>query len=221
MSKKQEGIGDRWIEVCKLLNSYNADYIVIGGVAVGLHGYVRATKDIDILVPRNVENTRRVLEALSKLPWGIAKEMDPREVDQNPITIVGDDPRVDILKAAQSVNYKVAEGSKVTTSVAGTIVPYASINDLIQSKIGTDRPKDEQDILELKQALARDERNRSNTPGNPASHTPSPRTDVRPSKEQTKSQDPAIQRPSAMTTPKATDLLTPLTPTNGENRKRK
>ena len=221
MRKKQEGIGDRWIEVCKLLNSYNADYIVIGGVAVGLHGYVRATKDIDILVPRNIENTIRVLEALSELPWGIAKEMDPREVDQNPITIVGDDPRVDILKAAQSVNYRVAEGSKVTTSVAGTIVPYASINDLIQSKIGTDRPKDEQDILELKQALAREERNRSNTPGNPASHTPSPQTDVGPSEEQTKSQDPAIQRPSAMATPKATDLLTPLTPTNGENRKRK
>jgi predicted nucleotidyltransferase len=161
MTDDRSGIADKWTDVCELLNSRGAVYIVVGGVAVALHGYVRATKDIDILVPRNLENTKRILDALSELPWGMAKELNAEDIDKKPITIIGDDPRVDILKAAHSINYNAAHKNRLTTTVHGTTVPYISLEDLIRSKTGTNRPKDQQDILEVTRALRRSERQRS------------------------------------------------------------
>ena len=52
MRKPTRGIGDKWVDVCRLLNSRGVEYLVVGGVAMALHGRMRATKDIDVLVPR-------------------------------------------------------------------------------------------------------------------------------------------------------------------------
>lgn len=92
---------------------------------------------------------------------GIAKELNAEDIDKKPITIIGDDPRVDILKAAHSINYDAARKSRLTTTVHGTTVPYISLQDLIRSKTGTNRPKDQQDILEVMRALRRTERQSS------------------------------------------------------------
>ena len=148
MAKQTRGIGDKWIDVCRLLNSRDVNYIVVGGIAVNLHGHMRATKDLDILVPRDTENTKRILEALGELPYGMARELDPETVDERPITIIGDDPRVDILKSAGSLNYKNARGGVVTITIDDVVVPYASLEDLIRSK-NTDRDDDKADERRL------------------------------------------------------------------------
>ena len=43
-------------EFLRLLNSHHVEYLLIGGFAVGFHGYPRATSDIDIWVGRSPEN---------------------------------------------------------------------------------------------------------------------------------------------------------------------
>lgn len=55
----------------KLLSSFQAEgvqYILVGGQAVRLNGFVRATEDIDILLPSSIDNGRRVIKALDFLP---------------------------------------------------------------------------------------------------------------------------------------------------------
>ena len=47
MARPTRGIGDKWIDVRRLLNGRDAAYIVVGGIAVNLHGHVRATRDLD------------------------------------------------------------------------------------------------------------------------------------------------------------------------------
>jgi hypothetical protein len=91
------------LRVCRLLNRHRVRYLLAGGVAANLHGSVRATKDVDILVPREVRNMRRLLAALSALPWGVARELDADELAAKAGTIVGDDPRVDVLTVAWTV----------------------------------------------------------------------------------------------------------------------
>ena len=61
---------DDFREFLKLLNSNGVDYLLIGGYAVGVHGYVRATGDMDIWIRRSPENARRVETAL--LEFGFA-----------------------------------------------------------------------------------------------------------------------------------------------------
>ncbi len=94
--------------VCAALNRGNAKYLVIGGVACILHGYARATDDIDILIARTESNAARVLRALSHVGYGFAREWNPAEVLKKQITIIGDDPRVDIFTVAWKVKYEQA-----------------------------------------------------------------------------------------------------------------
>ena len=51
----------------KLLNSHRIKYLVIGGYAVGYHGYPRATGDIDIWIQGSRENTRNLVKAIKEI----------------------------------------------------------------------------------------------------------------------------------------------------------
>lgn len=148
MGNERADIAERWIEVCRLLNAHGAQYIVIGRVGMGLHGFDYATRDLDILVPRDEDNMTRVLDALSELPYGIARELDPATETRKMMTIVGDDPRVDVLKGAGKTNYGKAVLNRQRRLVDGVEIPYAGLDDMIDSKT-TDRPRDAEDRREL------------------------------------------------------------------------
>lgn len=148
MGNERADIAERWIEVCRLLNAHGAQYIVIGRVGMGLHGFDYATRDLDILVPRDEANMTRVLDALSELPYGIARELDPATETRKMMTIVGDDPRVDVLKGAGKTNYGKAVLNRQRRLVDGVEIPYAGLDDMIDSKT-TDRPRDAEDRREL------------------------------------------------------------------------
>ena len=51
MADVTHGTENRAIRVCRLLNRHRVRYLIAGGVAANLHGSVRATLDVDILVP--------------------------------------------------------------------------------------------------------------------------------------------------------------------------
>jgi hypothetical protein len=124
-------------------------YLLAGGVAANLHGSVRATRDVDLLVPKERRNMERLIAALSELPYGVARELDLEDMLAKPITIVGDDPRVDILTVAWVVTFEQAHASRVVRRIAGIRVPHLGLRDLLRSK-QTGRAQDIADIESLK-----------------------------------------------------------------------
>lgn len=140
---------NRVLIVCRLLNRHRVRYLLAGGVAANLHGSVRATADVDVLVPKDPRNTERLLEALAELPFGVAGELDAARVLRKPVTIVGDDPRVDILTVAWTVTYDRALPSRRVRRIAGVRVPYLGLEDLLRSK-RTGRAADQADIDALR-----------------------------------------------------------------------
>lgn len=138
----------RLIKVCKLLNAAGVKYVVVGAFALAYHGYIRATKDIDILIEPTLENATRALQALEGLTWGISRELDPADVIAKPFTIVGDDPRVDLLTLAWSVRYADAAPRIEKVQIDGVDVPFPDIDTLIRTK-QTDRTRDKADAEEL------------------------------------------------------------------------
>ncbi len=88
---------------------------------------------------------RRVLRALSELPWGVAAELDPYEVASKPVTIIGDDPRVDVLTVAWTVTFVRAWPRRDMRRIEGVRVPYLSLADLRKSK-QTGRAADQADL---------------------------------------------------------------------------
>jgi predicted nucleotidyltransferase len=137
-------------QVCDALNRSGAQYLVIGGVACILHGYVRATTDVDILIEPALANAERVLEALGSLGWGFAREWSAREIVARPITVFGDDPAVGVFTVAWKVKYRDAVGRSSTVDVEGVPIPLISIEDLIETK-RTGRLQDAADIEALEE----------------------------------------------------------------------
>lgn len=136
--------------VCEALNRSQAKYLVIGGVACVLHGYVRATTDVDILIGRTLENAERVLEALSTIGYGFAREWTANELLKRPITVIGDDPAVDVFTVAWKVKYEQAAKRSSVVDVDGVAIPLISIDDLIETK-RTGRALDTVDIEALEE----------------------------------------------------------------------
>jgi len=136
------------VEVCRALNEREAKYLVIGGIACILHGYIRATTDVDILVERSPKNVERVLAALATTGYGFAAEWTADEILQRPVTIIGDDPVVDIFLVAWSVKYDQAAADAWVAEIEGVQVPVIGLDHLIASK-RTGRPLDTADIEAL------------------------------------------------------------------------
>lgn len=149
MPRRTPGTDNRVLRLCRLLNAHRVRYLIAGGVAANLHGSVRATRDVDLLVPRDRANMERLLAALSELPYGMARELEVDDVLAKPITIVGDDPRVDILTVAWVVTFDQAQRSKLVRRIGGVRVPYLGLRDLLRSK-DTGRAQDVADVERLK-----------------------------------------------------------------------
>jgi hypothetical protein len=136
--------------ICAALNREGANYLVMGGVACILHGHIRATTDLDILIERKRQNVEKVLEALGRFGYGFAREWSPEEVLKQPITVIGDDPAVDIFLVAWTVKYEQAVARALSVKVDGVSIPLIGIDDLIATK-RTGRPLDTADIEALEE----------------------------------------------------------------------
>ncbi len=137
-------------QVCGALNRSQAKYLVIGGVACVLHGYLRATTDVDILIERTALNAEHVLEALATIGYGFAREWTAEEILKRPITVIGDDPAVDVFTVAWKVKYEQAVKRSSIVDVDGVSIPLISIDDLIETK-RTGRALDAADIEALEE----------------------------------------------------------------------
>jgi hypothetical protein len=135
----------RLLSVCRLLNAAGVRYVIVGGFALALHGAIRATKDVDVLIEPTLDNARRALDALAGLTWGIARELDPAAVLAKPLTIIGDEPRVDLLTLAWSVRYADAAPTMLRIRIDDVEVPVADLDTLIRSK-QTGRLQDRADV---------------------------------------------------------------------------
>lgn len=142
------------LRVCALLNGQAARYLVIGGRACILHGLIRTTEDVDILIEGSEENCRKVIAALSQLADGAAAELTPRELIENVVVKVADEVEVDVSTHAWKVTYAEAIGTACETVLDGIRIPYLGLDSLIASK-QTCRERDRLDVLRLEELKRR------------------------------------------------------------------
>jgi hypothetical protein len=137
------------LQVRSLLNKHDAQYLVVGTRACWLHGYVRATVDVDILVPEDVENHARVIAALSELEDHAAAELTPHDFVENIVVKVADDVEVDVSTRAWKVSYADAIGTSLNATIERVRIPYVDLQTLIKSK-STEREQDKVDVQRLR-----------------------------------------------------------------------
>ncbi|MCX6874171.1 MAG: hypothetical protein NTW21_10240 [Verrucomicrobia bacterium] len=140
------------VELCRLLNVRQANYIVVGGMAVNIHGYTRNTDDIDLLIETTPSNEQKVLEALALLPEGAAKELQPGEIADYVVVRVCDEITVDLMAKAGGHDYAAAKDLVSEIEIAGVTIPFASPTLLWKTK-QTHREKDAMDRVFLRKLL--------------------------------------------------------------------
>ena len=136
------------LRVCSLLNNHGAKYLIVGARACWLHGYVRATMDVDILVPEDLENHFRVIAALSELKDHAAAELTPQDLVENVVVKIADEVEVDVSTRAWKVSYAGAVGTSLKATIEGMEVPYLDLQTLIKSK-STRQEQDKVDVQRL------------------------------------------------------------------------
>jgi len=144
-----EGTPKPLLRVCSLLNKHGARYLVVGGRALILHGIVRLTEDVDILIEETEANCARVLAALSELEDHAAAELTPRDLLDNVVVKVADEVEVDVSIRAWKVTYQEAVADALETNIEGVRVPYLNLDWLIASK-ETYREQDQVDCHQLR-----------------------------------------------------------------------
>lgn len=144
------------IEVCRHLQAAGVRYILVGGHAVRLNGIVRATEDVDLLVPFDTDNGAKLVNGLGFLES--AREIDPawfsREANEPDIQNirVADRILIDILFAANGETYESLQPHVRVMEVDGVRIPVLDIEGLLKAK--TDyREKDLLDKAALRRLL--------------------------------------------------------------------
>lgn len=129
-------------------------FLLVGGLAVALNGYVRLTEDVDILLDGEEENVRRLIAVLAVFGEGHGGRMHPSDITPEPgaVRIVEETEncQLDIFSVMSGLTYgDLIEGAR-ETEVAGRIVRFASKSQLIRFKSDSVREKDQIDVMALR-----------------------------------------------------------------------
>jgi hypothetical protein len=142
----------------KLLESLaraEVKFIIIGGVAVALNGFLRTTEDVDILVESSAQNIARLLDTLSAFGEGHARELAVADFDETEgaVRIIEDFP-LDIFTVVRGKRYVDLVGDVRQTHIVGTKVDYLSPDSLIALKRDSQRERDQIDVAALRSKSA-------------------------------------------------------------------
>jgi len=153
-------------EIFKALADAKAEYAVVGGLAVIMHGHLRATRDLDLVIGLDPDNCRRALQALSdlglvpRLPVAMADFADPDKREEwvtrrNMLVFQLWDPNnpersVDIF-VREPMDFAQMQADIVLKDLDGIPIPVVSIRHLIQLKQMAGRRQDIDDVEALRE----------------------------------------------------------------------
>jgi len=158
----------RFFNLLRVLGEHEVEFVLIGGLAVGYHGYRRATKDIDIVPEQSRDNLARLWRALAQLEARPA-ELDEFRAEEMPMPFTLDGlvagggnwvlytrfGRLDVMQWVKGIeSYEVlrANAETINEPAIGYPVRVAGVEDLIAMKEAADRDLDRIDVTALRMA---------------------------------------------------------------------
>ncbi len=136
--------------VLAALSRAEVRYLVVGGIACALNGFVRATEDVDLLVDREPENLRRLLGALAAFGEGHARELRVEDFadEEGSVRLVEDFP-IDMFTRMGGKRYADLLPHR-KLSPGDPPIPFVDVEGLILLKQKSPRPQDQLDVEALR-----------------------------------------------------------------------
>lgn len=137
-------------EFLKLLKKHKADYLLIGGYAVGYHGYPRATNDLDIWIAISPGNAERMVTLLREFGFDTPELSPHLFLQDHSIVRMGIPPmRIEVLTTLSGVEFAPCYARRVNFMVDEVEVNLISLPDLKINKRASGRFKDLDDLENL------------------------------------------------------------------------
>ncbi|HLN00179.1 MAG TPA: DUF6036 family nucleotidyltransferase [Bryobacteraceae bacterium] len=147
---------DDFKELLSIFNAQKVKYLIVGGYAVSLHAQPRATKDIDLLIRPEPENSKALYTALVKFGAPLAEVTAEDFIQRDKFFRMGRAPIVvDILPEIAGVDFDRAWENRVEAVIdptSGLRAPFISLEDLVTAKLAAGRPQDIADVAALRKA---------------------------------------------------------------------
>jgi len=157
VSNRALSLPQDFLDFIALLNEHHVEFVLVGGYALGVHGYVRATGDIDFLYRLTDANVARLCTSLTE--FGAPPHLINRDalLDPDVVTYFGMPPlRIDLLSSISGVESDVVFDGAIDASVAGQRLRVIGRLELESNKRASGHEQDLQDL----RALARTQRQR-------------------------------------------------------------
>lgn len=131
-----------------------AAFVVVGGFAVIANRYVRATEDVDLLIPGNEANDSRCLEALASVDGrrlrddaALAPSMLSAAAHLRAITSVG---LVDLIREGVApLDFETIHANALSADLGRGSFAVAGLRTIVAMKRLANRPRDRNDLAEL------------------------------------------------------------------------
>ena len=143
-------MNEKQISLLAAFAAAKVEFAVVGGVAVNMHGYVRATNDLDIFIRPTAENALAAYNALRTL--GVSLEgLGPSDLlaDQDNLRVGPGEDHIDILASIEQMPFDQVWRNRMEAVIEGLSIPFISKADLIANKLQVGRLRDLADAEEL------------------------------------------------------------------------
>jgi hypothetical protein len=140
---------DKVREIAAAFNREEVEYILVGGVAVNLHGYVRQTEDVDFFIRPTLENVERTKRGLRSV-WDDPSidEIDAEDICREYPTVRYGPPDVEYyvdLMTGIGIAFRYEDLESEVRDFEGVPIRVATPQTLVAMKKDTVRPKDRTD----------------------------------------------------------------------------
>jgi predicted nucleotidyltransferase len=142
-------------DILSALNAHGAKYLIVGGYAVSVYSEPRATKDIDLWIKTDSENSAAVYRALIAFgaPLADVSAEDFNTKAQTGFQIGVAPFRIDILHEIDGISFDEAWENRIEAIVDNDLtVQLISLNDLLKNKLHSGRPRDLLDVKSIREA---------------------------------------------------------------------
>jgi predicted nucleotidyltransferase len=134
----------------KLLNTKQVEYLLVGGYAVGYHGYPRATADIDFWIRLSQDNATKMMQVLTAFGFGGAGCSEELFMQEGNVVRMGHPPiRIEVINAASGVDFESCYHNRMKVTIDGIQVDLINLQDLKSNKKASGRSKDLADLDNL------------------------------------------------------------------------
>lgn len=141
-------------KLLRLLKEHKVDFVVIGATAFPVHGYARATLDIDLFIRPSKSNAQRTKRALEAFGYDMT-DVGVEDLLRKKLLIRQYAVETDIHPFVKGVHFERVWKNKVKAKFGDTFVYFASLEDLVTMKRTAGRAKDLEDLKYLKRLRTR------------------------------------------------------------------